>query len=110
MRMVDDDCRAKCCVVDPRGMCLPGMSGHDLIKSTAAAGCRRVRLVEHVAQRPATWLEGLACRPREDAGERCLPHNERIASKIIAIKFDQVEGIQERAVSERCLPDNERRS
>jgi len=34
------------------------------------------------------------CRPREDAGERCLPHNERIASKIIAIKFDQVEGIQ----------------
>src|SRR5216684_9073807 len=45
------------------------------------------------------------CRPREDAGERCLPHNERIASKIIAIKFDQVEGIQERAVSMVPVPD-----
>ena len=45
------------------------------------------------------------CRPREHAGERCLPHNERIASNILAIKFDQVEGIQERAVTVVPMPD-----
>jgi hypothetical protein len=47
--------------------------------------------------------------PARARWERCLPHNERIAPKIIAAKFDQVEGIQEYAVTVVPLPDEVKR-
>ena len=37
-------------------------------------------------------------RSRENAGERCFTHNERIAAQIIAVEFDQVEGVKESAI------------
>jgi hypothetical protein len=34
-------------------------------------------------------------RSCEHAGECCLAHDERIAAQIIAVEFDQVEGVHE---------------
>jgi hypothetical protein len=37
-------------------------------------------------------------RSREKAAECCLANDERIAAQIIAVEFDQVEGVEENAI------------
>jgi hypothetical protein len=37
-------------------------------------------------------------RSREKAAECCLAHDERMAAQIIAVEFDQVEGVEENAI------------
>jgi hypothetical protein len=42
---------------------------------------------------------------REHTGERGLPHVERVATQIVAVELDQVEGIQEHSVIMLVVPD-----
>jgi len=45
------------------------------------------------------------CRTPEQARERRLAHCERVAPQIVAVEFDQVEGIEEHARVVTPIPD-----
>ena len=48
---------------------------------------------------------GPRCRTPEQARERRLAHCERVAPQIVAVEFDQVEGIEEHARVVTPIPD-----
>jgi hypothetical protein len=37
-------------------------------------------------------------RSREHAGQRALPHVQRVTPQVVAVEFDQVEGVEENAI------------
>jgi hypothetical protein len=41
----------------------------------------------------------------QHAGERCLPHRQRIAAQIVAVQLNQVEGIEEYAAVSAVVTD-----
>jgi len=43
--------------------------------------------------------------PREQTGERGLAHFQRVRTQVIAIQFDQIEGIQEGAGVTAAIAD-----
>ena len=60
---------------------------HTGVMEDIRAVCLQV-LIQSQAQR----------RSREKAAECCLAHDERIAAQIIAVEFDQVEGVEENTI------------
>jgi hypothetical protein len=75
---------------------------HDALK-TQLAGVREhqraVRVVEVLVE-AQSWR-----RASEQAGERRFAHRERVAPQIVAVEFDQVEGIEEHARVVALVPD-----